>query len=62
MNKLIIVAVALAILAGTFPEQAMTVIGQSSQLLSQAESLITPSQQFGLLVVIGLLALAGIKR
>lgn len=62
MNKLIIIAVALIILAGAFPTESAAVIAWSSALLSQVTSWVSPSQQTAIIIIAVLLGLAALAK
>jgi hypothetical protein len=61
MNRILLIAGALVILAGAFPAEAVQVIAWSSQTISTITSSVTPGQQTALLIVavaIGVYALS----
>jgi|JI10StandDraft_1071094.scaffolds.fasta_scaffold1043920_2 hypothetical protein len=61
MNRILLIAGALVILAGAFPAEAVQVIAWSSQMISTITSSVTPGQQMALLIVavaIGVYALS----
>lgn len=62
MNKLIIIAVALIILAGAFPTEAYAVIAWASALLSQITGMVTPGQQTAIIIIAVLFGLAALAK
>lgn len=61
MNRLLLIAGALVVLAGAFPGESVAVIAWSSQALGSVTGMVTPGQQTAIVVVAVILALAGIS-
>lgn len=61
MNRIIIIAAALAVAAGAFPTQAHATVDQIAIWLGAITQTITPGQQIGLIIVAILLALMSRK-
>lgn len=61
MNRILLIAGAMVILAGAFPVESAAVIAWSSQTLGSITGMVTPGQQTAIVVVAVLLALVGMN-
>lgn len=61
MNRILLIAGALVILAGAFPVEASAVIAWSSETLGNITGMVTPGQQAAIVIVAVLLALVGMN-
>ena len=62
MNRIIMIAGALIVLAGAFPKEDAAVIAWSSQTLGNITSMITPGQQTAIIIVAVILAIIGMNK
>lgn len=62
MNRILLIAGAMLILAGAFPKEATAVIAWSSATLGDITGMVTPGQQTAIVIVAVLLALVGMNN
>lgn len=61
MNRILLIAGALVILAGAFPKESTASIAWSSRTLGDITGMVTPGQQTAIVIVAVLLALVGMN-
>ena len=50
MNRIILIVIAVAVVAGAFPTQAYQVVDQMNAWLNSAMKILTPSQQMAIII------------